>query len=239
MPAPHNNNKKKTKQAQEKKQAQEAVVVTNPLRDVDKIEINPISPDDNKSTMIIPIIPLPMTPSDPLSTVVDSIAAVQLDNIPVAGLQQKTKLLSSTGGNFKSLTNFGFIPKKKSRPVSEQSLQINNLILDPEQSTPVNIQVISKTNSDELIDKEVNHNPKSELGRKRKVTDNNSTERREYTNEQSTPLMVNTVITTYPTIFSAVGPRKNQLNCDICFKILKSAKMSHILEHLKTNLHMS
>ena len=76
----------------------------------------------------------------------------------IAGLQPKPK----QGFNNQSLTNFGFIPRKKTRDLTgEISAQIQNLILDPEQTTPIICDVPINSRSDELVEKELNHNPKS------------------------------------------------------------------------------
>ena len=134
----------------------------------------------------------------------------------IAGLCPKRK-------NTQPLTNFGFIPRKKSRDsTGELSMQIKNMILDPDQSAPV---ILDISNTDEVIEKEFNHNPKNVLGRQRTVSSNIS-EKRAYTNEQSTTAMVRRVVQMYPTIFSTVGSKKNELQCDFCFKIFKSAKMT-------------
>jgi mannose-1-phosphate guanylyltransferase len=46
-----------------------------------------------------------------------------------------------------SSANFGFIPKKKSRDeVADVSMQIRNLIVDPEQATPVQYIVLFNYN---------------------------------------------------------------------------------------------
>ena len=56
-------------------------------------------------------------------------------SVGVAGLQPKSKVAPTL------ITNFGFIPKKKSRDeVADVSMQIRNLIFDPEQATPVHLQ---------------------------------------------------------------------------------------------------
>lgn len=155
----------------------------------------------------------------------------------IAGLEPKP---NKQGVNSRPLTNFGFIPRKKTRDLTgEISGQIQNLILDPEQSTPIICDVPINSRSDEIVEKELNHNPKSVLGRKRIVENNvnSSVEKREYKDEQSTVAMVRKILQLYPTIFSASGPRKSELHCDICFKTFRSAKMTHVTEHLETILH--
>ena len=151
----------------------------------------------------------------------------------VAGLAKKVKVTPS-------LHSFGFIPKKRSRdsPDDEITPLLSRLIMDPEQVDPVICLVPVTRNGAAVVNKELNHNPKSILARKRVITINdNDREKREYTNEQSTPEMVKFIINTYPNIFSALGSKKDILHCDMCLTEFKSAKPTHVLEHLNTLKH--
>ena len=149
-----------------------------------------------------------MTTSDTSSSPNTSVESEQHQqiNTGIAGLQP----ISSKKVN-KPLTNFGFIPRKKARDsTGDISAQIQNLILDSEQSTPIVCVVPENVGSDVLVEKELNHNPKNILGRKRVVSNNAMNSKREYTNEQSTVTMVRTVIETYPNIFKLPLPfRRN------------------------------
>ena len=158
-------------------------------------------------------------------------------------------------------SNFGFIPRKKARDentdTNEITAQIRNLIVDPEQAAPVTCFVPLSRNSNVVIAKELQHNPKSILGRKRVIAtnnknidlslssseiilvdiddDNNYNNDRNFKAEQSTPAMVKAVIDMYPTIFSASKP--NRLRCDICSRSFATAKVTHAKRHLATDLH--
>ena len=80
----------------------------------------------------------------------------------VAGLVPKPKSVNIP------LSNFGFIPREKTRnDTGELSAQIQNLILDPEQLTPITCLVPINNRSDEVIEKELNHNPKNARRRKK------------------------------------------------------------------------
>ena len=173
-----------------------------------------------------------MSTNDEPSDLIPENTSVMM-NSGIAGLKPK-----NDSNRTQSLTNFGFIPRKKARDsTGELSAQISNQILDPEQSAPIICEVPISSRSEKLVDKEFNHNPKNILGRKRVVLTNSENERRDYSSEQCTVTMIRAVIETYPNIFSVQGVRKNELHCDICFKLFKSAKMSHVKEHIETILH--
>lgn len=147
----------------------------------------------------------------------------------ICGLEPKSKKNVNN-----KLSNFGFIPRKKARDATgELSSQIRNIIIDPEQQAPI-VCDVSAENDDQIL-KEFNHNPKNILGRQRIVSNNLVSEKRDYNNEQSTISMVKAAVTAYPSIFSIQG--KTQLHCDICYKTFKSAKMSHVNNHIETELH--